>query len=126
MWPYNRQFDPPAPSLDIAVRHPLRPDQLRRIVAKLDTGADVSAIPQSVAADLELLPAQTITVEGFDGTRTSIDTYAVTIELAGARFRYIEVILIPDNYALIGRDILNHFYAHLHGPELAFDLLLSR
>ncbi len=72
-----------------------------------------------------MLSAQTIVAESFDGVRTRIDTYAVTLEIAHARFRYIEVILIPDEYALIGRDILNPFYAHLNGPGLTLELRLS-
>ena len=125
MWPYNQQLEPPAPFLDVVIRHPHSPDQMHRVTAKVDTGADLSAIPQAVATELGLLPAQTIVAESFDGVRTRIETYAVIMEVAQARFRYIEVILIPDDHALIGRDILNHFYAHLNGPDLTFDLSLS-
>ena len=125
MWSYNPQIDPPAPVLDVVIRHPYIPEQFRLVPAKLDTGADLSAIPQSIADELGLLPVQTITAEGFDGTRTTLDTYAVTLEIAKARFRYIEVILIPEEHALVGRDILNHFYARLNGPTLTFDLRLS-
>ena len=125
MWPYNHEVDPPAPFLDVVILHPHTPDQMRRVTAKLDTGADLSAIPQAIADELGLLPVRTITAESFDGSRTSIDTYAVTLEIAPARFRHIEVILIPDEYALLGRDILNHFYAELNGPALTFDLRLE-
>jgi predicted aspartyl protease len=97
----------------------------RRVPAQLDTGADLSAIPQEVADELELLAARTILAESYDGSRTDIRTYFVTLEIAQARFRSLEVVLIPENYALLGRDVLNHFYAHLNGPDLAFDLLLS-
>jgi predicted aspartyl protease len=98
---------------------------MRLVAAKIDTGADISAIPQAVASELKLLPAQTIVAESFDGSRTTIDTYAVTIEIVGARIRYIEVILITDNHALIGRDILNHFYTRLNGPDLTLELGLA-
>jgi predicted aspartyl protease len=125
MWPYNQQLEPPAPFIDIAIRHPHLSDRTRLVAAKLDTGADLSAIPQSVAAELQLLPAQTILVQSFDGSLTRIDTFAVAIEIAQARIRTIEVILIPDEHALIGRDILNHFYVQLNGPPLTFDLRLT-
>ena len=45
--------------------------------------------------------------------------------IAQARFRRLEVILIPEDYVLLGRDVLNHFYTHLNGPDLDFDLRLS-
>ena len=35
------------------------------------------------------------------------------------------MIKIPDDYALVGRDILNHFYTHLNRPDLTFDLRLA-
>lgn len=125
MWPYNQQLEPPAPFLDVVIRHPHSPEQLRRVTAKVDTGADLSAIPQVVATALGLLPAQTIVAESFDGSRTHVETYAVIMEVAKAHFRYIEVILIPDAHALIGRDVLNHFFTHLNGPDLTLDLSLS-
>lgn len=125
MWPYSKEVAPPVPFLDIVIRHPLTPDRMHRVTAKLDTGADISAIPQSIATALDLLPAQTILAQSFDGTLTRIDTYAVTVAIGQARIRTIEVILIPDEHALIGRDILNHFYVQLNGPPLTFDLRLS-
>jgi len=37
----------------------------------------------------------------------------------------MEVIVIAEPYALLGRDVLNYFYARLNGPDLTFDLSLS-
>ena len=45
MWSYDQSFEPPAPLLDVLVLHPWVPDRSRRVPAKLDTGADLSAIP---------------------------------------------------------------------------------
>jgi len=33
----------------------------------------------------------------------------------------LEVIAIPKDHVLLGRDVLNHFYVKLNGPELTFD-----
>lgn len=68
---------------------------------------------------------RTILVEAYDGTRESVKTYSIVLEVAQARFRQLEVILIPEDYALLGRDVLNHFYMHLNGPDLTFDPRLS-
>ncbi len=122
MWSYDQTVEPPVPFLDILVGHPRLSDRSRRISARLDTGADLSAIPQVIADELELLAARTILAESYDGSQTSIRTYFVTLGIARARFRRLEVILIPENYALLGRDVLNHFYAHLNGPDLTFGL----
>ncbi len=125
MWSYDQTVEPPVPFLDILIGHPRLSESSRRVSARLDTGADLSAIPQVVADELELLATRTILAESYDGSRTNVRTYFVTLEIARARFRRLEVILIPEDYALLGRDILNHFYTYLNGPDLTFDLLLS-
>lgn len=125
MWSYDQSLQPPAPFLDVLVRHPRQPDNCQQIRARLDTGADLSAIPQATAEALELLPARTILAEAYDGTQTRLRTFFIVLEVAQARFRRLEVILIPESYALLGRDVLNHFYVSLHGPDLTFDLRLS-
>jgi len=125
MWSYDQAAEPPAPFLDVLIRHPWATETSRLARAKLDTGADLSAIPYTVADELGLLPARTILAETYDGIQTSVRTFFITLEAAQARFRRLEVILIPEEYVLLGRDVLNHFYAHLNGPDLTFDLRLS-
>lgn len=125
MWPYNHQIEPPGPFLEIIIRHPRLPAKFQVVSAKLDTGADISAIPQRMVDELALLPVRTLLVEGYDGGQTAIDTYAVTIEAAKARFRQTEAILVPEEHALLGRDLLNFFYIQLNGPTLTFDLRLA-
>jgi predicted aspartyl protease len=125
MWSYDQSFEPPAPLFDVLVLHPWAPDRSRRVPAKLDTGADLSAIPHAVADELELMAVRNILAETYDGTRASVTTYFITLEAAQARFRRLEVILTPEDYVLLGRDVLNHFYVQLNGPDLTFDLRLS-
>jgi predicted aspartyl protease len=125
MWSYNQAFEPPAPFLEVTIHHPYLSNRRHLIPAKLDTGADLSAIPKSIAEKLQLLPSRTILAEGYDGKQSIIETYAITLEIAQAHIRHIEVILISDDYALVGRDILNHFYTRLNGPDLNFDLYLA-
>jgi predicted aspartyl protease len=125
MWSYDRGFQPPAPILEVLVRHPWAPDRSRSVPVKLDTGADLSAIPEVVVDELNLLAVRTVLAEAYDGTRSRLRAYFITLEAAQARFRRLEVILIPEEYALLGRDVLNHFYAHLSGPDLTFDLRLT-
>jgi hypothetical protein len=52
-------------------------------------------------------------------------TYMVTLELAAARFRYLEVVATLEKYALLGRDVLNNFYVQLNGPDLTFHMNTS-
>jgi len=123
MIPYNRDIEPPAPFLDVTVEHPTTGQQLL-FPAKLDTGADISAIPVSAVNQLRLLSIRTIPVEGYSGDAIPVQTYALVLNVANARFR-MEVIAISESYVLLGRDVLNYFYTHLNGPDLTFDLSLS-
>jgi predicted aspartyl protease len=120
---YNRNVEPPAPFLDVTVQHPTTRQQLP-FPAKLDTGADISAIPATAAEQLRLLSVRSIPIEGYNSKAVFVPTYAVAMNIAGARFR-LEVIVITEPYVLIGRDVLNYFYARLNGPDLTFDLSLS-
>jgi hypothetical protein len=95
------------------------------VPAQVDTGADISGIPQRLVDDLGLVAARLIPVAGYDDVHVLISTYIITMEIIDVRFRYLEVVPIPEQYALLGRDVLNHFYARLNGPDLTFDLSTS-
>ena len=125
MWPYDRDIEPPAPFLKVQVHLPGHPDVAQSIHAKLDTGADVSAIPTFLVEELNLCPESQLLIEGYDLHLVTLHTYYVALVVAQARFRRLEVITFPEKYMLLGRDVLNHFYTHLNGPELTFDLSLS-
>jgi hypothetical protein len=49
-------------------------------------------------------------------------TYAVQLALADVTIPRLEVILTGLDFAVLGRDVLNRFYALLNGPDLTFDL----
>lgn len=126
MLAYDRTLDPPAPFVDVRVSRPVEPAPGQSLRAKLDTGADLSCIPTTLASQLGLLPAREVLVEGYDGEQTTVVTYTITLEVADARFRYLEVITIQEEYALLGRDVLNRFYVNLQGPDLTFRMSVSR
>jgi hypothetical protein len=124
MWAYNREVEPPAPFVEIAIHHPTNLEQSIRIQAKIDTGADVSAIPTSLIPQLQLPVASNLLIEGYDGVSVRVLSYSVLLEIADHRFENWEVIAFPDDYVLLGRDILNYFYVQLNGPDFTFKVSL--
>lgn len=123
-WKYNQREEPPAPFLELTLRHPEFSAQSVVIPAKVDSGADISALPQQSIDQLHLPMTSRLFVQGYDGISHEVATYAVHIELAGARFRVSEAISTHESFALLGRDILNHFYVKLNGPDLTLDINL--
>ncbi len=121
-YPYSEALSPPAPVLPIEVFIPEEPQQRRSLDAKLDTAADISAVPSALIDDLKLEAVSEIVISGYDAKSELMATYTVGLELPRARVRHIEVIAVPDAYILLGRDVLNHFDLHLNGPELSFEM----
>ncbi len=125
MWTYNQAVRPPAPFINVLLNHPEIPSRTANIQAKIDTAADVSAIPATLVTQLELPIAKKLIVRGYDNVPTTMFAYSIHVEVAQVRFKSLRVITTPRTYVLLGRDILNHLYIHLHGPNLTFDISLT-
>jgi hypothetical protein len=119
---YDRRFDPPAPVVQVTVRHIVQ--QRRRITAAalLDTGSDVTAIPATLVQRLQLIPFSRLQLEDVSGEIRTVLTYAVHLIIGELTLPRLEVIQTGLDQVILGRDVLNHLYVLLRGPELAFSL----
>ncbi len=111
---YDTARDPPAPILPLLVGRPGLPPTIS-LVALVDTGADATVIPQSVARRLRLPAIGSILVRGVGGMTRQVPLYSAVIELAGTRDQ-VEVLALGEE-ALVGRDLLNRWTVTLHGPQ---------
>lgn len=125
MWQYNQTEEPPAPFLDLLLRHPEQPSQSFPVSAKIDTGADISALPERLITQLNLPMTGKLLVQGYEGITQEVATYAVHIKIGSARFKVHETVTTHESHALLGRDILNYFYLRLNGPDLTLDASLK-
>jgi hypothetical protein len=75
MWPYDVSVEPPAPFVDLLVSDPSQPHSTRQVAAKLDSAADISAIPATLVAQLDLHPASALLIEGYDLRPVLVSTY---------------------------------------------------
>src|SRR4051812_38265315 len=117
MLPYNAIFDPPAPALDIEVISPVT--GLRHtILAKFDTGADQTVIPEDLAADLSLSIQGQTPAAGFDNVTNLYFAYLIDLIVAGRNFVDLQVIASSNDHILLGRDVLNQLILTLDGPQL--------
>lgn len=109
----------PSPIARIEVSNPYdSKNRLKNVKAILETGAGVTSIPESIIKELGSLQYTTISVRSpLDRNRIiSKRLYSVIIELDGQE-NEVEVLTIPRDYAIIGRDILNQYKITLNGPE---------
>ena len=112
-------FDPPAPMATVALRTLDRQRSAPDVVMQIDSGADVSLVPESSVRRLGLEPDEQrgYEVMAFDGsTRVATSVRCDLIFLGRA---YGGVFLVVEGpYGILGRDILNHVALVLDGPRL--------
>jgi predicted aspartyl protease len=124
---YDQSFDPPAPVASILVYHPEKPDIEWPLKARLDTGADVSLLPESVVHAFSLPIVSRVLTEAYDGAQSVLNAYEAALTVEGTDIgRVVMVALAQEDSALLGRDILNRFVITLDGPALAFNIQLSK
>jgi predicted aspartyl protease len=119
---YSKNFNPPAPVIEISVSAPLSKDAIS-ITALIDSGADITVIPDRIIAQLKLRRVDSTPVSGFGKRVIQATVYSVTLEIEGISESEIYRILgWSEDYALIGRDLLNQLIAVLNGPSQELSL----
>lgn len=116
---YNQEEEPPAPCMEATFTNPYL-NLSENIKAKLDTGADMTVIPEELAQRLRLVRARSARLLGYDGQLSVRPTHFVNIELNGYIFEMVEITY--GDQVLIGRDILNKLEIHLYGKNLTFEV----
>ncbi|MBI4674289.1 MAG: retroviral-like aspartic protease family protein [Chloroflexi bacterium] len=121
MYHFDNTSKPPAPYLEVFVRHPQTRAEFK-VAAKLDTGASKSAIPAAIAVALNLETMGKLMVQGFNQVSDKYPVHYVELEVADLKLPMFPVIALPRKDILLGRDILNHFIITLDGKALTFDI----
>ena len=121
--PYNTSLVPPAPFLSVHISNLVGTPEPAALPAKVDTGADLTAIPSTLVDQLSLAPAGEIQVEGYDGRQSTLTCYDITLLVAHLRVVGLQVVPFSEDYALLGRDALNLLRLLLDGPDLSLEIL---
>jgi hypothetical protein len=90
--------------------------------ALIDSGADGSAIPRSLIDSLHLHQVDEILVGAYDDEEKDLvlqPVYSVHLTIPTLKPTLVEVIpKDSQDYAIIGRDIINQWLLTLDGPKL--------
>ena len=112
-------FTPPAPLARVIIRHPLSMVTVSDVPMLLDTGADVTLLPQAFVEQLGISgdPNESYELKGFDGSVSLAQVVEVDLLFLRRAFKG-RFLLIDQEWGLIGRDVLNHVSLLFDGTHL--------
>jgi predicted aspartyl protease len=116
------QFFPPAPVALVSFRNATTKMEASNVPMLLDSGADATMVPEQIVASLGVdasLSAQ-FEIIGVEGKITFARAVSLELLFLGRRFRG-ESLLTPNEYGILGRNILNRIPLLLDGPKLIWD-----
>lgn len=116
-------FDPPAACVQVEIRAPGSPEKLTHFTLPglIDSGADITAIPQEVVSGLNLFKVDEIRVGDYDDAENAVIKEVYSAKLTIVPIKPIIARVIPkktEEYMIIGRDVINEWLLTLDGPNL--------
>ena len=116
------RFNPPAPLARIILRDQKSGTSLSDVLMLIDTGADVTLVPQVAVNQLGISvdPTQGYELMGFDGNINVAQVVELDLIFLKRAFRG-RLLIIDQEVGILGRDILNHVALMLDGPTLSWD-----
>lgn len=119
----DSSFSPPAPVAKVTLRTPGSNSSFIDVLMLIDSGADVTLLPQTSidSLGLESNEEEVYELEGFDGS-TSISR-AVHVDLVFSHKTFKgRFLLINQTWGILGRDVLNHVSLILDGPQQTWEV----
>ncbi len=123
-FPYDADYFPPAPSIEIHLAVPDESFTVGPLPALVDTGADVSIVPLQYVKPLQIQVDDRKYLRSQWGERRQVDIYTVDIGIGQMKLPLVEIIADElGDEVIIGRNVLNKLVATLNGPKQTLELL---
>src|SRR4051794_18465058 len=105
----GQHFSPPAPVATVSVMNPDTGATLSSVGMLIDTGADISVLPESAVESL-VLPAgdRAYEVMGYDNSVRERPSVRATLVFSRRRFTG-QFLVLDQEVGVLGSDVLNHF-----------------
>lgn len=117
-------FSPPAPVALVTLLNPDNNLEQLNVPMLLDTGADLTLVPQGSVENLriDLSLSRQFELAGFDNKKSFSRVAILHLIFDGKTFRG-EFPVINQNYGVIGRNILNLLKIQFDGQNLRWEIL---
>lgn len=117
----STRFTPPAPVAVVTLRNPESGAVKEGVAMLLDTGADVTLLPQDIANELGLSQSgSSYELKGFGGGSSIARAVRAEMVFLGLTFRG-QFLLAEQDWGVIGRNILNVVSLTYNGPKLLWE-----
>jgi hypothetical protein len=118
----DARFDPPAPVSLVAFRSLSNGRRVNDVPMLLDSGADITLVPQIVVErlDVPLLSNVSYEVSGFEGAVSRAPAVRLEMIFLSKAFRG-SYLVIDQAWGIMGRDVLNLLILLFDGPHLTWD-----
>jgi Aspartyl protease len=112
-------FTPTAPLARVTIRHPLSGAIVSDVPMLLDTGADVTLLPQAFVEQLGINvdPNEGYELKSFEGNVSVARVVEANLLFVRRAFKG-RFLLIDQAWGLVGRDVLNHLSLLFDGLSL--------
>lgn len=118
----STRFDPPAPLAAVVLRNPDTGATLSGVPMLMDSGADVSLVPQAAVDRLGIAVNSDIQYEltGFNGVASVAPVAHMELVFCRRTFRG-QFLLVDQAWGILGRNVLNAIPLLLNGPQLTWE-----